>query len=224
MTKYAVRTTSLLTKRGYRKYLTERERHAFLAAAARQDMDVYLLCATVALTGCRLTEALRVRPMHVDVENRALNLTTLKQRQQGVFRQVPIPDTLLIELRRWMNLKPGCNAPIWPVHRQTGWRWLHRVMAKAGLSGPCASSRGLRHAFAIAALQANVPLNLVQKWLGHAQIETTAIYANAIGEQERAFAERAWRCLEPRAGSYLPNDDVDIPDEALALMQADPLG
>ena len=28
-------------------------------------------------------------------------------------------------------------------------------------------------------------LNLVQRWLGHAQLSTTASYANAIGAEER---------------------------------------
>lgn len=35
-----------------------------------------------------------------------------------------------------------------------------------------------------------VPLNLTQKWLGHARHETTAIYASATGPEERQFAER----------------------------------
>jgi site-specific recombinase XerD len=37
-----------------------------------------------------------------------------------------------------------------------------------------------------------VPLNLLQRWLGHAQLTTTAIYANAIGPEERQIAERMW--------------------------------
>jgi site-specific recombinase XerD len=37
-----------------------------------------------------------------------------------------------------------------------------------------------------------VPLNLAQRWLGHAKIDTTAIYAAASGPEERLFAERFW--------------------------------
>ena len=40
--------------------------------------------------------------------------------------------------------------------------------------------------------EASVPLNMMQKWLGHARIETTAICANAIGREERAIAARMW--------------------------------
>ena len=35
-----------------------------------------------------------------------------------------------------------------------------------------------------------MPRNLVQRWLGHAQLSTTAIYADAVGEEERHIAAR----------------------------------
>ena len=35
-------------------------------------------------------------------------------------------------------------------------------------------------------------VNMVQKWLGHAQLTTTAIYANAVGEEEQSIAARMW--------------------------------
>jgi site-specific recombinase XerD len=66
-------------------------------------------------------------------------------------------------------------------------------MATAGLSGPPASPKGLRHGFGVTAVTAGIPLNLVQKWLGHAQLTTTAIYANAIGAEEQDIASRMWR-------------------------------
>ncbi len=65
-------------------------------------------------------------------------------------------------------------------------------MRIAGLAGPHASAKGLRHGFAIAALEKNVPLNIVSKWLGHASIVTTTIYANFTGAEERGLAARMW--------------------------------
>ena len=41
-------------------------------------------------------------------------------------------------------------------------------------------------------VSAGIPLNLVQKWLGHAQLSTTAIYADAVGEEEQSIASRMW--------------------------------
>ena len=53
--------------------------------------------------------------------------------------------------------------------------------------------KGLRHGFAVEALQSGVPINVVSKWLGHARIETTAIYTEVTGKEERFFAEKMWQ-------------------------------
>ena len=37
-----------------------------------------------------------------------------------------------------------------------------------------------------------VPLNMLQKWLRHAQLSTTAIYADAVGKEEQDIARRMW--------------------------------
>jgi integrase/recombinase XerD len=66
-------------------------------------------------------------------------------------------------------------------------------MDAAGIQGYHASPKGLRHGFGVAAVQASIPLNLVQRWLGHAQLTTTAIYAEAVGKEERDIAARMWQ-------------------------------
>lgn len=67
-------------------------------------------------------------------------------------------------------------------------------MEAAGISeGPHASPKGLRHGYGVAAITAGVPLNMLSKWMGHSKIETTAIYANALGEEQRRIAERMWQ-------------------------------
>ena len=67
----------------------------------------------------------------------------------------------------------------------TGWHPVHAVMEAGRLEGPHTSPRGLRHGFGVAAVSPGIPLNLVQKWLGHAQLTTTAIYADAVGAEEK---------------------------------------
>jgi integrase len=37
-----------------------------------------------------------------------------------------------------------------------------------------------------------IALNMVQKWLGHAQLTTTAIYADAVGDEEQSIAAKMW--------------------------------
>ena len=79
-----------------------------------------------------------------------------------------------------------------PRSRMIGWCAVHAVMEAAGLDGPHASPNGLRHGFGVAAVSAGIPLNLVQRWLGHAQLTTTAIYADAVGAEEKEIARRMW--------------------------------
>lgn len=66
-------------------------------------------------------------------------------------------------------------------------------MEKAGVSGGMASPKGLRHGFAVACLTQNIPLPTVQKWLGHDRLETTAIYLEVSGNEERELAKRLWK-------------------------------
>jgi integrase/recombinase XerD len=59
-------------------------------------------------------------------------------------------------------------------------------------AGPRRVPKGLRHGYAIHALNKGVPLHLLSKWRGHSIMEITAIYANAVGEEQQAIAVRMW--------------------------------
>jgi site-specific recombinase XerD len=54
-------------------------------------------------------------------------------------------------------------------------------MNNAGVTGPQANPKGLRHAFGTHAIACGVQTHMFQKWMGHTSIKTTAIYANAVG-------------------------------------------
>ena len=190
----------LYDARGHRKYLTTAERTAFLIAAEEALREVRTLCGLLAHTGCRLSEALWLTADRVDFRADLVVFETLKKRHSGVYRAGPVPHTLVDMLDLVHGLRPlqgrsdhGRNHRLWSWSRMTGWRRVCEVMARAGVRGPQASPKGLRHGFGVAAVTAGVPLNLVQKWLGHAQLSTTAIYADAVGEEEHAMAARMWR-------------------------------
>jgi integrase/recombinase XerD len=184
---------------GGRKYLTTGERDAFLRAAEQTDRRVRTLCMTLAYAGCRLSEALALTVDRVDLAAGLLVLESLKKRRRGVYRTVPVPPALLAALDLVHGIRElqgrrgkGEGIHLWPWSRMTGWRAVHAVMEAARLDGPQASPKGLRHGFGVAAVSAGIPLNLVQKWLGHAQLSTTAIYADAVGEEEQNIAARMW--------------------------------
>jgi integrase/recombinase XerD len=189
----------LYTPEGARKYVTAGERQAFLRAAEQAERRVRTLCMTLAYSGCRLSEALALTADRVDLAAGVVVFESLKKRRRGLYRAVPVPSALLEALDLVHGLRElharsgqGRGVRLWPWSRMTGWRAVHRVMQAAGLEGPQASPKGLRHGLGVAAVSAGVPLNLVQKWLGHAQLTTTAIYADAVGAEEQDIARRMW--------------------------------
>jgi integrase len=75
----------------------------------------------------------------------------------------------------------------------TAWRQVTAVMVAADIpAGPHRSPKGLRHGFGVHAIASGVPLNMLSKWMGHASLEVTAIYADALGTEERGIAARMW--------------------------------
>jgi integrase/recombinase XerD len=87
----------------------------------------------------------------------------------------------------------GRGEVLWNWSRTTAWRRVKAVMDAAGLhDGVQSTAKGLRHGFGVAAVKNGISLNLAQRWLGHAQISTTAIYADAVGEEEHQIAARMW--------------------------------
>ena len=65
-------------------------------------------------------------------------------------------------------------------------------MRDAGIAGPQASPRGLRHSWGVAAVRAGVPLTTISAVLGHADVTTSAIYTTAIGAEARDLVARVW--------------------------------
>ena len=190
--------TSLVDHRG-RKYLTAEERTRFLAAVrAHPRPTVQTLARTLALTGCRVSEALAIRACDVDLDAAELRIRTLKRRKAS-WRAVPVPADLVhaLELvhrvRRAQASPRGRTAPLWDISRQAAHRQVSALMRRAGVEGPQACPRGLRHAFGVAAVTAGVPLPTVAAMLGHASLNTTAIYTTAIGAEARDLIARMWR-------------------------------
>jgi integrase/recombinase XerD len=160
---------------------------------------VRTLCGVLAFTGCRISEALALTIERVDLNAGTIVLESLKKRRRGVFRAVPVPPALLDTLDDVHGVHEAQSRPdrgagvrLWTWGRTTAWRRVCEVMDDAGLSGLHATPKGLRHGVGVLAVQNGIALNLVQRWLGHAQLSTTAIYADAVGAEEHAIAARMW--------------------------------
>ena len=180
-----------------RKYLNLDERHRVLAAANTLAARPALFALPLAWTGARVSEVLALTPRSFQVEQSLVSIVTLKRRRWSV-REVPLPPELIRALDQEFTLQatqqglPHGDVRLWPMSRVTAWRYIKRVMAIAGVSGRPACPRGLRHAFGVGTVQAGVPITLLQKWMGHARLSTTGIYAAVSGPEEIALAKKFW--------------------------------
>jgi integrase/recombinase XerD len=190
---------------GNRLYLNGEERANFLAAARRQPARDRTLCEVLHWTGCRPSELLEITPARIDLAGGTIAIRSLKKRrdasgqQKVVFRSVPVPAEFLDTLntahgvREAQKSRKKAATPIWGISRVRVWQIVKRVMIEAGIpDAPHCSPKGLRHGFGVHATVQGVPLNMLQRWLGHAQLSTTAIYADAVGKEEQHIAARMW--------------------------------
>ncbi len=116
---------------------------------------------------------------------------SLKKRRRGIYRGVLVPPALLEMLSQTFQLQ-GTKERLWYWSRRSAYRRVKAVMQAAGIEGAQASPKGLRHGFGVACVECSIPLTMIKKWLGHAKLQTTMIYTNAVGEEERALAARLW--------------------------------
>ena len=179
-----------------RKYLTADERTRFLAAVrAHPKPTVQTLARTLAMTGCRVSEALAIRACDVDLAASELRIATLKRRR-AAWRAVPVPrgPGARARARAPRTASPGepsrPNAAALARHppdRESAGGRAHAHRRHRGARRPC--PRGLRHSFGGSRpSRPGVPLTTIAAVLGHADVSTTALYATAVGAEHRTTA------------------------------------
>ncbi len=193
---------------GRRLYLNADERARFLEAAREETREYRLLSNVLHYTGCRPIEITGVTPARISLSDCSIIFQTAKKHKLNrkgqiklpSFRSVDVPEKLIDELdlvfdlRTRMKNKDRLDEPLWPISRVHVWRVIKRVMHRAGIDGPQATAKGLRHGFGIAMLTGDkpAPLHIVADLLGHASTKTTEIYTQATGEERRAMVMQAW--------------------------------
>ena len=185
---------------GERLYLNAAERSNFLKIAASYDPRPCSFAEMLAYTGCRISEALEITPARLDVDGNTVTLRSLKKRRDDVYRVVPVPPDYMDSLQRTFSIrqaqrrKNAKNERIWPWHRQYGLELTKGMMKEAGITpGPHVTPKGLRHAYGIHAISSGIPVTQLQKWMGHAQLSTTAIYVDFVGAKASDLAARMWQ-------------------------------
>ena len=189
------REFSLLNNQGSRKYLNRFERHIFFHTCQQLPLEKRLFCLMLYYTGARISEIAELRVSQLDFCDKTVVIKTLKKRKANVYRQMQLPDHLLgnllalIDHRQKHDIELG--GRLWSFKTRTASRYIKSVMNTAGIYGAQASAKGLRHGFAVHAVT-KAPITKVREWMGHADLETTAIYLQVSGIEDREWAEKLW--------------------------------
>ena len=176
--------------RGEAQILEPRRGPPLCAPATQLPRGERLFCLTIYYTGCRISEALALRPQDLDRGGEGILIRSLKKRYKREIRRLPVPGFLVKELNSIAVCKP--DTPIWPFSRTTGWRIIKAVMNAAQISGIHATTKGLRHGFGVRGAMMQIPTHLIQSWMGHSDPSTTAIYLAVRDDEERELIEKTW--------------------------------
>jgi integrase/recombinase XerD len=139
-------------------------------------------------------------------------------------RITPLTTQTAAVLRAWLRERRGtAGDPLFPTSRGSALSRdaveklvaKHAVVARRtcqSLEHKPVSPHTLRHTSAMSLLQAGVDTTVIALWLGHEQLNTTAIYLHAdLSIKERALARTAQPNSTP--GRYRP------PDSLLAFLE-----
>lgn len=166
---------SCKAKRNKGNSLTVDEQSEFIRAIHGSKLENYYLF--VLYSGCRRNEALAVRREDVDEQRQIIHIRGTKTQLSD--RYIPLFDNL----RKLLSVLPSCGA-LFPFHSDYVSKQFKKYCHAHTL-------HDLRHTFATRALESGVPMKVVQSWLGHSEISTTAdIYSDVSREYSLKEAKR----------------------------------
>lgn len=155
-----------------------------------------LLVKTLFRTGARIDEALLLKPSDINLTTNSLRLKTLKQgkgsngKTKEKFRILSIHPDLRDTYMQYLlefNINPKSEDLLFPMKRQVVDLYFKKIQEKLGIR---IHAHKFRHTFAVKAIMDNVPLNVLQQWLGHSSIFTTSIYTQITGMDTSEFMVR----------------------------------
>jgi site-specific recombinase XerD len=149
--------------------------------------------------GLRLAEALALKPSDVDPDGGTVRVLHGKNDRP---RTAAIRDGALGHVARWIDRRRElkirgrilfCKLDGEELNPRYVRAMVSRAATRAGIEKRV-HPHGLRHCYAVELERAGVPVATIQQMLGHAHLNTTAIYLSGISPTDRIAAVRN---LEP---------------------------
>ena len=155
----------------------------------------YRVCLSIIYAcGLRLLEGVQLQVTQIDSARMLLRIQGGKGNKD---RYVPLPPRALTLLRDhwrthrnpvWLFPSPGSapdqqSSASVPMNARSVQKAFHEALVASGLSKP-ASVHTLRHSWATHLLESGVNVRLIQVWMGHTSLTTTAIYTHCTRKAE----------------------------------------
>jgi len=154
-----------------------------LRDCARDDSRSAAIIEVLLQTGMRVGELSRLTID--DITDKEIKITPYESNQG---RTVPLNSAVKKAIQRWLNFRPKTNNKTLfvtkngkPLPVRNIRTLFNRLFKKAGIEN--ATINSLRHTFVAHQLMAGVPLELVQKIVGHKRLSTTEKYLELIQKQ-----------------------------------------
>ena len=154
---------------------------------------------TIFSTGMRVSELVSLNWSDIDEERR---LITIRHGKGNKSRKVPVPEKVIEMLNEYrkVRIKSDPRAVFTTQYGRINDMTIRRIFREVGdaVGFPRMHPHLARHWRAKNLLKQGVPINTVQKILGHANIKTTSIYLEAsldevvidIEEKDRFFSSK----------------------------------
>jgi integrase/recombinase XerD len=171
--------------------LSREEERQLIAHAYRVQGTRGLLIKTLFQTGARVSEFVNITADEVFFEEQMILISKAKGSKS---RYVPILPQLAQELRTYLGHRTTGYLFETVQHTPYSPRRIQQIIketaADAGI-GKRVYPHLLRHSVATTLLERGMPIDQIQKFLGHAKLETTQIYAESSTEMIKTSYQRA---------------------------------
>lgn len=179
------------TRRRVVQRLSREEERRLIQHAYRDRSEHGLLIKTLFQTGARVSEFAHIKVEHFFFDELML---LIEKGKGGKSRYVPILQELAQELRTHLNGRGAGYLFETNRHLPYSSRRIQQIV-KATAERAKIKKRVyphlLRHSVATTLLERGMPIDQIQKFLGHSKLETTQVYAESTTEMIKESYRRA---------------------------------
>lgn len=158
---------------------------------ARTRGRYFLIFLFLRYTGARISEVTGIDDQaDVDYRTGDVTMAVLKRHnphKKKIRKMVPVPLQAVKKLARYLAQYPEMKGKALSIDRSNFFGIFKKLALECGFPKTLAHPHVMRHTRAMEMIRAGVPLTIVQQILGHANLNTTAVYLQFSGQEAKAI-------------------------------------